>query len=158
MVTVNEESYLKFKASMPRPYCDEQFRYYRRVWDVVRAKYLIGQKLVNVSPDYVDVGEFAKLEGLDYPQPVQLSPFRDKNCLSQGRSIDDLRIARALRQEAQINLEEPLIVALQEEGGSNYEPVLIDGGHRLRFAFLKGIRKLKAYVLSPEQSRWVQIH
>lgn len=157
MVAVNEQAYLQFKAAMPRPYCDEQFRYYQRVWDVVRAKYLIRQKLVEVSPDFVDVDKFAKLEGLDYPQPSQLSPFRDKNRLSQGRSIDDHRIARALRQEESINLQEPLILALEKGSGDDYEPVLIDGGHRLRLAFLKGIRRLKAYVLTPEQSSWVKI-
>jgi 5-methylcytosine-specific restriction endonuclease McrA len=157
MVTVNEQAYLRFKAAMPRPYCDEQFRYYKRVWDVVRAKYLIEQNLVKVSSDYVDVQKFAKLEGLDYPQPVKLSPFRDKNCLSQGRSIDDHRIARALRLEERINLEDPLIVALEKGTGEGYEPVLIDGGHRLRLAFLKGMKKLKAYVLTPEQSSWVKI-
>lgn len=151
----NEAEFANFKAGLPFRHAEEQFRCYTRVWDVARARYLIHLGQVPVRANHVDVAYFARLEGIDYPQPENPSPFRDKNQPSHGRSINDLRIARALETGEGLDLSQPLIV-IQVEDSDGPQPLLIDGGHRLRYAFLRGISRLPAYVLNPVQSRWIE--
>ncbi len=151
----NEAEFATFKASLPFHHGEEQFRCYTRVWDVARARYLIHLGQVPVRYDYLEVAHFARLEGIDYPQPENPSPFRDKNRASTARSINDLRIARALETGEGLDLTQPLIV-IQVEDASTLQPLLIDGGHRLRYAFLQGIPTLPTYLLDPQQSRWVE--
>ncbi|AZB73220.1 hypothetical protein [Synechococcus elongatus] len=154
----SEQEYERFRQSLPYPECDEQFRFYRRVWSVAKAKFLIAQGQVACLRNHIHVPAMARFEGIDYPHPEQPSPFRDKNRLAQGRSINDLRIDRALKGLEQFDLSRPLIVAqARQEHPETVLPVLIDGGHRLRYAFLSRISHLSAYLLTPEQTQWIEL-
>lgn len=154
----SETEFQQFRQTLPYPICDEQFRFYHRVWNVAKAKFLIASGQVACLRDHIHVPALARFEGIDYPHPEQPSPFRDKNRLNQGRSINDLRIDRALKGLERLDLSRPLIVAqAYQESPEQILPVLIDGGHRLRYAFLQQVSHLSAYLLTPEQTQWIEV-
>ncbi len=141
-VLIDSTKFDEYKQTLP---VNEQQKFYRlgaRAWDIALARYLAEQSKADCS--YINVTEWAAAMGFDKPLGAKnlMFPVNDKYAL-------------ALSKE---QLQRPVIVAVVKFGEEKTaDQILIDGTHRLRAAFLRGIIELPCYILNQKQARKCEV-
>lgn len=138
-----------FRQTLPEADRREQYVFLMTCWDVVRAKFLARDK----EPVKIDVAAVAKSYG--YPKTPQLSVAEQLEQTGHA-TISRFSFDQNKVTAGNLDMSRPLIfVELATDDGPNSR-LLIDGHHRLVYAYQNGVEQLDAMLLNMEETEAIQ--
>lgn len=144
---INPQELEAFRAALPETERHEQFDWLRNTYDVVIARFIIQQQ--SLATKKVNVKAWAEAFGMSGPENQDKLSFNILTGVSDEKALAD-----------HINPTIPIIIIehVFKSGRKNQSShIILDGNHRLRKAFLKGLPDIEAYYLPKELSKLTKL-
>jgi hypothetical protein len=143
--------FAKFRESLPKHQRNETFRFLTAEWDVVKARYIMDE----AETGRMDTGELAHAYAIPKERPLPIKEQLEK--FGKAALPGFIRVDYDFVKEGCVDLSRPLIfVTLDFDETLNR--LLIDGYHRLTYAYQNGVEELQARVLNVAQSKLVRMY